>query len=236
MSERHDVLAGMQAGADDYLIKPLDPFDVQTRLIAAERVTALHTQLADYRVRLERLNGELAEQARTDPLTQLGNRLRLREDLQIAPRPRATPRPSLQHRDVRPRPLQGLQRHLRAPARRHSPPADRRDPGRRPARRATPPTATAARSSSSSSPTNTSPTRSSPPNRLRATIEALAIPHGGNDPHGILTISVGVATYEPGRDRSTATILELADRALYTAKQRGRNQVATAHAELPIPR
>ena len=33
------VMEGMNAGADDYLIKPIYPFGVQTRLIAAERVT-----------------------------------------------------------------------------------------------------------------------------------------------------------------------------------------------------
>src|SRR6202042_2169896 len=68
-------------GADDYLIKPLDPFAVQTRLIAAERVTALHHQLTRFRSQLEGLNDELAEQARTDALTHLGNRRRLQEDL-----------------------------------------------------------------------------------------------------------------------------------------------------------
>src|SRR6476661_6893568 len=44
---REDVLAGMEAGADDYVTKPLDPFLLQTRLLAAHRVTALHADLAD---------------------------------------------------------------------------------------------------------------------------------------------------------------------------------------------
>jgi CheY-like chemotaxis protein len=35
-------IAGMQAGADDYLAKPFDLCDIEARLIAAERVTALH--------------------------------------------------------------------------------------------------------------------------------------------------------------------------------------------------
>jgi DNA-binding response OmpR family regulator len=39
MSERADVLVGMQAGADDYFIKPLDPFDVQSRLIGSPACT-----------------------------------------------------------------------------------------------------------------------------------------------------------------------------------------------------
>jgi sigma-B regulation protein RsbU (phosphoserine phosphatase) len=42
---RGHVLRGMEAGADDYLTKPLQPDELQTRLIAASRVTALHRNL-----------------------------------------------------------------------------------------------------------------------------------------------------------------------------------------------
>lgn len=45
-----DILAGMQAGADDYVTKPLDPFTLHTRLLAARRVTA--------RRRFERSQGQ----------------------------------------------------------------------------------------------------------------------------------------------------------------------------------
>src|SRR5450432_3867933 len=41
LGEREQVVEGMSAGADDYLIKPVDPFIVLTRMIAAGRVTAL---------------------------------------------------------------------------------------------------------------------------------------------------------------------------------------------------
>ncbi len=44
---RDHVLAGMDAGADDYVTKPLDPFFLHTRLLAAHRVTTLHADLAD---------------------------------------------------------------------------------------------------------------------------------------------------------------------------------------------
>ena len=71
----------MGAGADDYLIKPVDSFAVQTRLVAAERVTELHGKLALTQAELERANLELLEQSLTDDLTGLGNRRRMEEDL-----------------------------------------------------------------------------------------------------------------------------------------------------------
>jgi diguanylate cyclase (GGDEF)-like protein len=76
-----EILKGMAAGADDYLVKPLDPADLKARLIAAARVTSLHNQLAEQRNELEGLNGELASLARRDPLTGLGNRRAMDEDL-----------------------------------------------------------------------------------------------------------------------------------------------------------
>ncbi len=75
------VLEGMGSGADDYLIKPVDSFAVQTRLVAAERVTGLHTELAKTQAELERVNLELREQSLTDQLTGLGNRRRMEEDV-----------------------------------------------------------------------------------------------------------------------------------------------------------
>ncbi|MEY2566509.1 MAG: hypothetical protein QOE35_1038 [Actinomycetota bacterium] len=80
-ADRTDVLAGMEAGADDYLAKPIEPLDLQAALVAAKRVTDLHRQLGRYRAELERLNADLADLARRDALTGLGNRLRLDEDL-----------------------------------------------------------------------------------------------------------------------------------------------------------
>ncbi len=56
LNDKEHVLSGMQAGADDYLTKPLDRDELQVKLIAAARVTALHRQLAAHRTELERLN------------------------------------------------------------------------------------------------------------------------------------------------------------------------------------
>src|SRR5690349_17315557 len=59
--------AAMEAGADDLVIKPLDPAELERKLIAAERVTELHRRMHS--------------DARHDSLTGVGNRLRLSEDL-----------------------------------------------------------------------------------------------------------------------------------------------------------
>ena len=75
------VLEGMTAGADDYLVKPVDALVLQTRLVAAERVTALHRQVAHIQSQLERANADLLGQSLTDPLTELGNRRRMQQDL-----------------------------------------------------------------------------------------------------------------------------------------------------------
>src|ERR1700730_18625473 len=80
--KKADVLSGMEAGADDYLVKPLDIDDLKMRLFVAARVTSLHRQLSQQSAQLERLNRQLFDQSRTDPLTQLGSRLRLSEDLE----------------------------------------------------------------------------------------------------------------------------------------------------------
>lgn len=78
---KHQFLAGMEAGADDYLRKPPDPDELKVRMITAARITALHQQLSKQNAELERLNSALFDQGRTDPLTGIGNRLRMQEDL-----------------------------------------------------------------------------------------------------------------------------------------------------------
>ena len=82
LDEKRHVMRGMEVGADDYLTKPLDTDELEARLASAARVTALHRRLADQQTELERLNRELAELARKDPLMGIGNRMRMHEDLE----------------------------------------------------------------------------------------------------------------------------------------------------------
>src|SRR5204863_9673457 len=46
-------------------------------------------------------------------------------------------------------------------------------------------------------------------------------------PEGLVTVSIGVAEFVPGRGPESEDVLVAADRALYRAKAAGRDQVAT---------
>jgi diguanylate cyclase (GGDEF)-like protein/PAS domain S-box-containing protein len=62
--------------------------------------------------------------------------------------------------------------------------------------------------------------------KLRAEVEALAVPHAHSTVADHVTISLGVSSIIPGAEGTGAQLLEAADRALYRAKQTGRNRVA----------
>jgi two-component system, chemotaxis family, response regulator WspR len=60
--------------------------------------------------------------------------------------------------------------------------------------------------------------------RLRAAVHALGKPHEKN-PGGVVTVSIGVTSYLMGSKEEFTSVLERADKALYTAKETGRNKV-----------
>ena len=74
LQDDRERLAGMQAGVDDYLTKPLRPVTLTAQMIAAGRVVALHRTIEEQRRVLQR-------QAFRDGLTGVLNRLRLDADL-----------------------------------------------------------------------------------------------------------------------------------------------------------
>jgi len=53
LEDKEHILRGMRAGVDDYLTKPLDRNDLNARLIAATRVTALHRQIVEQQRELQ---------------------------------------------------------------------------------------------------------------------------------------------------------------------------------------
>ena len=59
--------------------------------------------------------------------------------------------------------------------------------------------------------------------KLRKGIEGLSLSHPSS-PFGVVTISIGVSTFDGSAPSSLAELLESADRALYMAKREGRNR------------
>jgi two-component system cell cycle response regulator len=225
LSEQTDRLRGMQAGADDYLTKPLDPDELQLRLICARRITALHLKLARQQEELERLNRSYYEDGRIDQLTGIGNRRMMEEDLDRISAQGARYGHGYavalfdidffkKYNDTCGHPagdetLRAVAAALRAAGRRGDViyryggeeflallPGQDEVSGRLAA------------------------------DRLRVQVEAMMLPHPGTSPPSTVTVSGGIAAHAAGIELEPAEIIERADRALYLAKETGRNKVA----------
>jgi len=61
--------------------------------------------------------------------------------------------------------------------------------------------------------------------KLMDAIRALALPHG-HSTHGVVTVSVGIASWPAEMELDPEALIEKADKALYVAKERGRNRYA----------
>lgn len=224
--KRH-LLEGIQAGADDYLGKPLDLDELQVRLISAARVTELHKQLNEQK----RL---LHEQARKDPLTGLGNRRALHEDLEVlAARARRYGHgycAALYDVD-----------HFKAYNDRHGHLA-----GDEVLREVAHVLAGRSRASDACyrfggeeflivMPEQTLESARSAADLVRRSVEELRIPVGAGQTFATITVSVGVAALGAGEPNRADALLGKADVALYLAKEAGRNRVVARAAESEPP-
>ncbi len=66
--------------------------------------------------------------------------------------------------------------------------------------------------------------------KIRCSVEALNIPHKQSST-GMVTLSIGVAVMPIGKKQSSGLLLKSADKALYRAKDEGRNRVVLAGEE-----
>ncbi|MBA2769920.1 MAG: diguanylate cyclase [Sporichthyaceae bacterium] len=220
--DAQDVLSGMRAGADDYVTKPLNPLDLEARLLAAQRVTALHAELASVRK-------QLREQARTDPLTGLRNRLGLTDELdllhQVSDRYHRSYCLAMCDIDFFKR-YNDTYGHVA---------------GDRALRAVSAAIVGALRAADRVYryggeeflvllAEQTLPEGVVVMERVRRAVMDLALEHRANGDTGVLTVSTGVAACGVDRRSSSEQLIAEADEALYEAKASGRNQVRAARA------
>lgn len=231
MTEVEHVVTAMAAGADDFMVKPLQRTALEAAMIGARRVTELHEKLRDQRASLERLNRLLFDDARRDSLTLLGNRLRLTEDLAavVARVERYGHSYSIALLDI-----DFFKRYNDS----FGHPAG--DVALR----------SVAQSLAGSARTGDMVYRyggeeflillpeqdlagaTAAIERIRSAVEALGIRHPNNPPTGVVTISGGIADIGPSVRLSVTDWLRRADLALYQAKADGRNRVVPFDAGL----
>jgi two-component system, cell cycle response regulator len=220
---REQILEGMSAGVDDYLVKPLNCADLQARLVSAARVTSLHRQLGGQRAALEGLNTQLTAIARRDPLTGLSNRRALQEDIEIleARVTRYGHRYCMALLDID---------HFKAYNDNYGHQA-----GDDVLERVAEALSANARSGDALYryggeeflcifPEQSLASGAQAVQRMRLGVEDLRIPHLTSR-YGVVTFSAGLAVLTSDEIRSATEVLKEADDALYIAKQLGRNRV-----------
>jgi len=221
LGDKSHFLRGMDAGADDYLVKPIDLDELRARLVSAERVLSLYRRLAEKNTRLRRDSQTAFRLARTDALTGVANRRRLEEELESlwSQTTRYGHRYSLVLCDIDwfkayndhfghlagDDALRHVARTIQAELRRGD---------------------TLYRFGGEEFlvvlPEQHAAEASRVAERLRRAVEDTGLPTPAGN--GVVTISIGVAALSAS-DESVESWLVRADRALYRAKEKGRNRV-----------
>lgn len=81
MTGDHDIAAGIDAGGDDYLTKPVTEIVLTAKMRAMERIAAMRARQIELARSLARSNEKLQRLAELDGLTGLPNRRRLEDEL-----------------------------------------------------------------------------------------------------------------------------------------------------------
>ncbi len=223
--KKEDIVKGLEAGADDYVAKPFERDELKVRVRAGERIIRLERELIEKNERLRLLNGRLKELAGIDPLMGIGNRRTFHSVIE-----------KVHHRAERYshgysiimcdidnfKAYNDIYGHLA---------------GDEVLRAVAGEIKRSIRSSDEifryggeeivivAIPEQDLDGTIAVAERMRKGVEALAIGHAGSG-SGSVTISCGVAVFDRGcGDSKWEAVLERADRALYAAKESGRNRV-----------
>jgi len=221
LHDDEERLAGMRAGVDDYLVKPLRRATLLAQLIAAERVVALHRTIEEQRRVLQL-------QATHDALTGVYNRLRLDEDLAdlVARAQRYGHRFCVALLDVdKFKPFNDTYGHLAGDDALRTVAAQLQASVR---------TGDAVYRYGGEEfvlllPDQDLARATVAVERVRRTVRAAGVPSSASE-HGVVTVSAGIAECTGAPTDSSRRLLETADSALYQAKASGRDRVVASTA------
>jgi diguanylate cyclase (GGDEF)-like protein len=232
MSKDEDLVRGIEAGGDDYIMKPVGNVVVQAKVRAMYRLVKMQRALVKLAEQLHDANQELQRLSMTDGLTGIANRRMFDETLQREWRRciRLKKPMSLVMLDVdhfkQYNDLYGHQKGddcLKAIGKKLSKSAPR-------------PADLVARYGGEEFIMILGETDEDGARwvaeRIRQRVALLQLPHSGSK-HSFVSVSCGVASVYPTRELNAETLLQMADKALYQAKHQGRNTVA--YLDYPLP-
>ena len=220
----NDIAAGIEAGGDDYLTKPVSAVVLRAKINAMQRITDMRSRLVDLSRELANINASLREQSTQDGLTGIPNRrsfdAAFDQEWNHATRsgkPLALILGDVDHFKR----YNDTYGHLRgdeclkaiASAMRHA------------ARRKVDVVARyGGEEFAMLLPDTSSVSALLVGGNVLQGIRALQLPHTGSPTSANLTISLGVCSGVPAPGKTPADLMKVADRALYEAKSKGRNQ------------
>lgn len=228
MGSEDDLKCGIEAGGDDYLIKPVSPVVLAAKIKAMQRLHDMRRTLVETTQKLDSANQELQRLSGLDGLTGIPNRRRFDEAVQVELRRNARAASAmsvamidvdcfkqyndqyghLAGDDCLRRIADALQSTLKRPG------------------------DMVARYGGEEFvvilPATPLPGGLVIGHQLRDAVQNLGMPHALSPNHKVVTISVGVATVVPDYAATPAMLIEVADEMLYKAKRNGRNQVQGA--------
>ncbi len=232
-----DLETGIAVGGDDYLIKPVSEVVLSAKVKAMQRIAQMRYSLLVLTRKLNEANAELTRLSSLDGMTGIANRRHFDETLQREWR-RAS-------RSAEPHPISLLlcdvdffkqfndsyghqvgDECLKAVA--HILQNQLRRPGDLVARYGGEEFAVVLPDTDVAGALQVA-------ENLRAAVEALRITHRYSAAANVVTISVGVSTYQPRRgDAQWSALLKAADEALYRSKQAGRNRVSLSTGDVVV--
>ena len=219
-----DLDRAIEAGGDDYLVKPVSFVVLNAKIRALQRIESTRTKLLEMSRDLAAANRELESLSRQDGLTEIANRRYfdsyLLTEVKRASRERLPLSLILADVDYF-KAFNDCYGHQAGDDCLRRVAAALKAVGRRPAD-------VAARYGGEEFamvlPSTAMEGAVDVAKSLARAIEALAIPHARSSVGTQLTLSQGIASLIPAHDTTSESIIEFADQALYQAKQQGRNR------------